>query len=109
MFIKLILHSGIICISFFFPTDIGLSGNAKIGPFTLVGKGTTIGNNSKVSNSVIGEGCKIGSNVSIEGSYIWNNVTVEDGCELKHAILCDGVVMKAGSTLEPGVILSFKV
>ncbi|CAO2837518.1 unnamed protein product [Amaranthus hypochondriacus] len=90
-------------------SDIGLSGNARIGPFTLVGKGTTIGNNSKVSNSVIGEGCKIGSNVSIEGSYIWNNVTIEDGCVLKHAILCDGVVMKAGSALEPGVILSFKV
>ncbi|KAK9673477.1 hypothetical protein RND81_12G169700 [Saponaria officinalis] len=90
-------------------SDIGLSSNAEIGPFTLIGKGSTIGNKSKVSNSVIGEGCKIGSNVSIQGSYIWNNVTIEDGCKLKHAIVCDGVVMKAGAVLEPGVILSFKV
>ncbi|XP_021772330.1 translation initiation factor eIF-2B subunit epsilon-like [Chenopodium quinoa] len=90
-------------------SDIGLSSNAQIGPFTLIGNGTTIGSNSKVSNSIIGEGCKIGSNVSIEGSYIWNNVTVEDGCKLKHAVVCDWVVMKARAVLEPGVILSFKV
>lgn len=90
-------------------SDIGLSSNAQVGPFTLVGKGTTIGSNSKVSNSIIGEGCIIGSNVTIEGSYIWDNVTIEDGCKLKHAIVCDGVVMKAGAVLEPGVILSFKV
>ncbi|KNA21848.1 hypothetical protein SOVF_039570 [Spinacia oleracea] len=90
-------------------SDIGLSSNAQIGPFTLIGKGTSVGSNSKVSNSIIGEGCKIGSNVSIEGSHIWNNVTIEDGCKLKHAILCDGVVMKARAVLEPGVILSFKV
>ncbi|KMT14763.1 hypothetical protein BVRB_4g075290 [Beta vulgaris subsp. vulgaris] len=90
-------------------SDIGLSSNAQIGPFTLIGKGSTIGSNSKVSNSIIGEGCKIGSNVTIQGSYIWNNVTLEDGCKLKHAIVCDGAVMKAGAVLEPGVILSFKV
>lgn len=89
-------------------SDIGLSSSAQLGPYTLIGKGTTIGSNSKVSNSIIGEGCNIGSNVSIEGSYIWNNVTVEDGCKLKHAIVCDGVVMKAKAVLEPGVILSFK-
>ncbi|KAJ8427031.1 hypothetical protein Cgig2_032859 [Carnegiea gigantea] len=90
-------------------SDIKQSPTAEIGPFTLIGKGTTIGSSTKISNSIIGEGCKIGSNVSIEGSYIWNDVTIEDGCKLVHAILCDGVVMKAGAALEPGVILSFKV
>ncbi|XP_074321165.1 uncharacterized protein LOC141657730 [Silene latifolia] len=90
-------------------SDIGQSSNAEIGPFTLIGKGSTIGSNSRISNSIIGEKCKIGSNVSIEGSYIWDNVTIEDGCTLKHAIVCDGVLMKAEAVLEPGVILSFKV
>lgn len=90
-------------------SDVKQSPTAEIGPFTLIGKGTTIGSSTKISNSIIGEGCKIGSNVSIEGSYIWNDVTIEDGCKLVHAILCDGVVMKAGAALEPGVILSFKV
>ncbi|GLT59688.1 hypothetical protein SLA2020_324940 [Shorea laevis] len=90
-------------------TEIVLSRSAQIGPFSVIGYGTKIGNDTKISNSVIGEGCSIGSNVSIEGSYIWNNVVIEDGCELKHAIVCDGVIMKSGAILEPGVVLSFKV
>ncbi|XP_068317556.1 uncharacterized protein [Pyrus communis] len=90
-------------------SDIGLSRSAQIGPFTVIGSGTKIGNNTKITNSVIGEGCSIGSNVSIEGSYIWDNATIEDGCKLRHAIVCDGVIMKSGAVLEPGVVLSFKV
>lgn len=62
-----------------------------------------------MSNSVIGEGCIIGSNVSIDGCYIWDKVTIEDGCRLKHAIVCDGVIMMSGAVLEAGVVLSFKV
>ncbi|PIA29915.1 hypothetical protein AQUCO_05800177v1 [Aquilegia coerulea] len=90
-------------------SDIRQSRSAQIGPFTLVGNGTTIGDHSKISNSVIGEGCTIGSNVTIEGSYIWSNVTIQDGCQIRHSIVCDGVVIKSGAVLEPGVILSFKV
>ncbi|XP_050367025.1 uncharacterized protein LOC126785390 [Argentina anserina] len=90
-------------------SGIGQSRSAQIGPFTVIGNGTKIGDNTKISNSVIGEGCSIGSNVSIEGSYIWDNVTIEDGCKLRHAIVCDGVIVKSGAALNPGVVLSFKV
>ncbi|KAJ0843397.1 putative W2 domain, nucleotidyl transferase domain, trimeric LpxA-like superfamily [Helianthus annuus] len=90
-------------------SEILQSRSAEIGPFTYIGKGSSIGGKTVISNSVIGDGCKIGSNVLIDGCYIWNNVTIEDGCNLKQAILCDGVVMKSGSVLEPGVVLSFNV
>ncbi|GMH10355.1 hypothetical protein Nepgr_012196 [Nepenthes gracilis] len=90
-------------------SEIGLSRTAEFGPFTVIGNGTTVGNDSKISNSVIGEGCSIGSNVLIEGSYIWNKVTIEDGSKIRHAIVCDGVIVKSGAVLEPGVVLSFKV
>ncbi|CAN0920557.1 Probable translation initiation factor eIF-2B subunit epsilon [Linum grandiflorum] len=89
--------------------EIQLSHSAQIMPFTVIGKGTKIGDNSSVTHSVIGQGCTIGSNVSIVGSYIWNNVTIEDGCNIQHAIVCDGVIIQAGATLKPGVVLSFKV
>ncbi|KAK3023676.1 hypothetical protein RJ639_043557 [Escallonia herrerae] len=85
------------------------SRSAQIGPFSVIGNGTTIGDNTVISNSVVGEGCTIGSNVSIEGCYIWHTVTIEDGCKLRHAIVCDGVLMKSGAILEPGGVLSFKV
>ncbi|CAK8533108.1 unnamed protein product [Lathyrus sativus] len=90
-------------------SEISQSQSAVVGPFSVIGSSTKIGNNTKILNSIVGGGCKIGSNVHIEGCYIWDNVTIEDGCELRHAIVCDGVIMKSGSVLEPGVILSFKV
>ncbi|KAK9066479.1 hypothetical protein SSX86_013801 [Deinandra increscens subsp. villosa] len=90
-------------------SDISLSRSAEIGPFTYIGKGSSIGGNTVISNSVIGDGCKIGGNCFIDGCYIWNNVTIEDGCNLKQAILCDGAVMRSRSVLEPGVVLSFNV
>ncbi|CAN1167950.1 Probable translation initiation factor eIF-2B subunit epsilon [Linum perenne] len=89
--------------------EIHLSRSAHISPFTAIGQGTKIGDNSTVTHSVIGEGCTIGSNVSIVGSYIWNNVTIEDGCNVRNAIVCDGAIIRSGATLEPGVVLSFKV
>ncbi|EPS57518.1 hypothetical protein M569_17299, partial [Genlisea aurea] len=85
-----------------------ISQSATIGPYTVIGNSTTIGSFSHVSNSVIGEGCIIGSNVFIDGCYIWDKVTIEDGCKLKHAIVCDGVIMRSGAVLEAGVVLSFK-
>lgn len=90
-------------------SDIRQSRSAQVGSFTVIGHGSTIGNSTVISNSVVGEGCTIGSNVSIEGCYIWHNVTIEDGCRLRHAIVCDGVIMKAGAVLDPGAVLSFKV
>ncbi|KAK2451412.1 translation initiation factor eIF-2B subunit epsilon [Trifolium repens] len=90
-------------------SEISQSQSAVVGPFSVIGFGTKIGNNTKILNSVVGEGCTIGSNVHIEGCYIWDNVTIEDGCKLSCGIVCDGVIMKSGSALEPGVVLSFKV
>ncbi|CAN1761217.1 Probable translation initiation factor eIF-2B subunit epsilon [Linum perenne] len=95
-----------------FVPDVNFSGNcmAKLEREGMYREpGTKIGDNSTVTHSVIGEGCTIGSNVSIVGSYIWNNVTIEDGCNVRNAIVCDGAIIRAGATLEPGVVLSFKV
>ncbi|XP_031499945.1 uncharacterized protein LOC116264101 [Nymphaea colorata] len=89
--------------------DVAQSRFARVGPYTLVGAGTSIGDYSCVINSTIGDNCTIGRNVSIEGCYIWNNVTIQDNCKLKHAIVCDGAILKAGAVLQPGVILTFKV
>ncbi|KAL3691739.1 hypothetical protein R1sor_005390 [Riccia sorocarpa] len=80
-----------------------------IGPSTVVGSGTSISDNTIIRNSVIGRGCTIGSNVVIEGSHIWNNVTICDNVQIRHAVVCDGVNLKARAIIQPGVVLSFKV
>lgn len=90
-------------------SEVILSQSAQISSFSLVGKGTSVGDHTCVCNSIIGKGCKIGRNVSIQGSYIWDNVIIEDDCKISYALVCDGVHLSAGAVLEPGVILSFKV
>ncbi|XP_026396426.1 translation initiation factor eIF-2B subunit epsilon-like [Papaver somniferum] len=90
-------------------SGVQISSFAHVGPDTYVGNGTSIGDFSKISNSVIGKGCCIGSHVKIENSYIWDNVTVQNSCQLNNAFVSDGVVIKSGVALEPGVVLSFKV
>jgi UDP-3-O-[3-hydroxymyristoyl] glucosamine N-acyltransferase len=86
-----------------------LSHSAQIGANSVIGNATSIGEQCKISNSVIGEGCKIGKNVLIHGSYIWDNVIIEDGCKVSNSLVCDDVHLKAGAIVEPGCILSFKV
>jgi UDP-3-O-[3-hydroxymyristoyl] glucosamine N-acyltransferase len=86
-----------------------LSHSAQIGANSVIGNATSIGEQCKISNSVIGEGCRIGKNVLIHGSYIWDNVIIEDGCKVSNSLVCDDVHLRAGAIVEPGCILSFKV
>ena len=41
--------------------------------------GTTVGDGSEITQSVVGRGCTIGTGVTIRGSYLWGDITVEDG------------------------------
>ena len=75
----------------------------------MVGPGSEIGSQTTVSYSVIGRNCRIGANVHLQNVYVWDNVTIEDNCVLNTAILCDGAVVKRGSTVQPGCILSYDV
>lgn len=90
-------------------SDVVQSRSAQIGPSTVIGTGSIIGDNCTILNSVIGQGCIIGSNVVIEGSYVWNSVNIQDNCKISNAVICDDVVVNSGSTIGPGAILSFKV
>lgn len=83
--------------------------SACIGPATVLGEGTIVGENCTIQNSVIGRGCTIGKNVTIDGSYIWNNVAIHENAHIRYAIVCDGTVVKSGAVIEAGSVLSFNV
>jgi NDP-sugar pyrophosphorylase family protein len=74
-----------------------------------IGSGTIVGENSRVTDSVIGKNCKIGSNVNIEGAYLWDNVIIEDGVEIKRSIVANDAVILTNTTLDNGCIVSFGV
>ncbi|KAL1503158.1 hypothetical protein AB1Y20_011217 [Prymnesium parvum] len=88
---------------------LALARSCELQHNCIVGAGTSIGNASKVCESVIGRGCVIGERVNIHGSYLFAGVTVEDGASLVGCILCErvyvgrGAVVPKGSILGPGV------
>ena len=90
-------------------TDITLAMGTVLQEDVVIGKGTKVGANTKISHSAIGHNCKIGENVVIEGSYVWDNVEIEDGCKIHQAIVCDRVKVKRNVTLKEGCILSYGV
>jgi translation initiation factor eIF-2B subunit epsilon len=83
--------------------------NSHIVADSMIGSGSKIGANSVINRSVIGKNCQIGENVSIINSYLWGNNVIEDNCKLDHAILCNGVKLSAGCTVDKGTILSYNV
>ncbi|XP_063223574.1 translation initiation factor eIF2B subunit epsilon [Bacillus rossius redtenbacheri] len=68
--------------------------------------GTSIGEKSCISRSVIGKNCRIGKNVEITDSFIWDSVVIEDGCSVKVSVVCEGCVLREGAQLSAGCVLA---
>ncbi|KAJ2958430.1 hypothetical protein NQZ79_g5982 [Umbelopsis isabellina] len=74
-----------------------------------IGSGTVVGENARITNSVIGKNCKIGNDVNIEGAYLWDNVVIGDGADIKRSIIANDAVILDNTTLSEGCIVSFNV
>jgi len=81
----------------------------EVGNDCVVAKGTKIGRNSKIKNSIIGIKCKIGANVEIKDAIIWNGVEINDNCRVTGALIADNAVLHEGVTIEMGVMISIGV
>jgi translation initiation factor eIF-2B subunit epsilon len=86
-----------------------LARTCKLGKRTVLGKDTSIGGGSTVSNSIIGRGCQIGKNVTIKDAYIWDNVVVGDGSKVERAIIASEAVVGKNCKIQPGALLSYGV
>ena len=86
---------------------IQLARSCVIKKETIIGAGTSIGNNAVIQGSVIGRRCTIGEHVRIEGAHIWDDVTVLDGSRVTKAIVADAVSIGEECTVEPGALISF--
>lgn len=72
---------------------------------TVIGRDTTIGPGSKISNCFIGTGCKIGANVVLEDSAVWDNATIAEGTRISRSIIGDWVSIGKSCTLSPGSLV----
>lgn len=86
-----------------------LARTCKAGKRTVLGKDTSIGDGSMVSNSIIGRRCHIGKNVTIQNAYIWDDVVVGDGSTIDRAIVANEAVIGKRCKIQPGSLLSYGV
>lgn len=76
---------------------------ARIGMYSVIGSGCSIGVNANIKRSIIGDGVEIGSCVKASKSVIGSNVKVGSGSRL-----FENTVIGSGTTLEEGVTVSPK-
>ncbi len=86
-----------------------LARSCKVGKKTVLGRNSSIGDGSTVSNSIIGQGCSIGKNVTIKNAYLWDHVTVSDGATVDRAIIANEVFIGRNCHVKPGALLSYGV
>ncbi|CAG8979026.1 hypothetical protein HYALB_00012708 [Hymenoscyphus albidus] len=86
-----------------------LARTCKAGKKTILGKDTSIGDGSLVSNSIIGRRCNIGKNVTINNAYIWDDVSIGDGSTVDRAIIANEAAIGKSCTIQAGALVSYRV
>jgi translation initiation factor eIF-2B subunit epsilon len=88
---------------------VALARTCKVGKRTVLGKDTSIGEGTTVTNSIIGRRCQIGKNVTIQNSCIWDDVVVSDGSTVVRATIANEAVVGRDCTIQPRALLSYGV
>ena len=74
---------------------LGLDGDW--GKTVLLGRGTTVGDRTTITETIISRRVTVGSDCAIKGSYLWNDVVVGDGVSISYSILAGGVTVKVAA------------
>ena len=90
-------------------TNVSLAFGCELHEDVVIGRNSSIGVSTHITQSSIGHNCRIGDNVVIEGAYIWDNCVIDKGSKVYRSILCDSVYVKSKVVIEPGCILSYGV
>ena len=77
-----------------------ISVKTQVGPDSMVGDGSKIGDRCSVKKSVVGSHCTIGQNVKLSGCIIMDYVTIEDGVTLVGCIVCNSAIIQCQSNLK---------
>ncbi|CAG8443520.1 6183_t:CDS:10 [Acaulospora morrowiae] len=88
--------------------NVELSRSCSLGEKVLIGAGTRIAENVKITNSVI-DNPFIGPNVEIDGAYIWDGVKINANCSIFRSILANNVVLEENVIVNKGCLLACDV
>ena len=83
--------------------------SCSVGPGSILGQGTSIGDHTVIKNSIIGRRCLIGRNVMIENAYIWDDAVIGDGSKVEGCIIANEAVVGEKCHVQDGSLISFGV
>lgn len=90
-------------------SDTVFSQTAEIGEYVVIGASVTVGEGSRIRNTVIGPNCQIGPDVVLEGAFLGEGCLIEAGAKVYSSILAENVLVKAGSLIERGCLVTSNV
>ena len=72
---------------------------AHLGRWVVAGRGSSVGRDAQVEDSVLHEGAKVGSGAVVRSSILGRGSVVGEGARLTRCVLGEGTVVAAGSEL----------
>lgn len=89
--------------------DVWVGKGADVDPGAVIGSKVVIGANTRVragarvaDYTVIGDNCIVGFDAVLEHSIVWSDSFVGAGSEVRGAVICRGVDIRARARIEPG-------
>ncbi|KAJ3288962.1 hypothetical protein HK104_007836 [Borealophlyctis nickersoniae] len=76
-----------------------VASRTQIGPDSMIGEGSKMGEKCSVKKSVIGSHCSIGKNVQITRSVIMDYAVIEDNVKLEGCIVCHNAKIQEKASL----------
>jgi translation initiation factor eIF-2B subunit epsilon len=86
-----------------------LARDCVINSKTVIGRGSSIGDGTVITNSVIGRHCQIGRNVRIDNAYLWDYASIGDGSVIQKSVIANEASVGRKCTIEAGALISYGV
>jgi mannose-1-phosphate guanylyltransferase/phosphomannomutase len=80
--------------------EVRLAPGCQLGPGTVLERGTTIGRDSRIQNSVLLPGAQVGERATLSGAILCRDAQVQRG-----AVLRSGTVLGERALVQPGAVL----
>lgn len=71
--------------------DVSMANSSNLQNQSMIGSGSSVGQDALITRSVIGRHCHIGKNVTIRNSYIWDGSTIGDNTTIESSIIAQNV------------------